>query len=165
MAVLIDRFVLQPAHCAICRWAGSSNERAIFDTNANVMERLIDNVLVEDGRLYLCSECVTEMATMLRFVPPEMADTFVAERDAALARVKDLELEVATLSAFKELAEAYRPAPDAPLRATPRNTCPDCGEPFQNRGVLARHREAKHGAPHAAVRRGDEALQPVEVTT
>ena len=162
-AILIDRFVLPPARCAICWWGGSSEERQIIDTRAAVLERLVDGRLMEDGRLYVCGLCATEMASVLRFVPPDMADRFVAERDAAIARVKELELELETLKTFRDLAEAFRPAPEVTLEATPRNQCPDCDFTGQNRGALAQHRRMKHGAPVSVTLRGDEVLQSEEV--
>lgn len=160
-AYLVDRFVLPPAHCAICRWGGSSDDRQIIDTRATISERLVDGRLVEEGRLYLCSACVTELATMLRFVPPDLVDRFVAERDTAIERVKALELEVASYDAIRDLVTSMRPSEPVELEATKRNQCPDCDFVGQNRGALARHRESKHGAPHGATRRGDEVLEIV----
>lgn len=157
MARLLDRYVLAPGCCQICRASQRPEEEAIVDTLVDITDGPFEN-----GRLYLCRSCSVEIAMLWRFAPPELVDKVTAERDAAILQCREMAEELATLRAVKAAIEAFRPAPAVELEQTKPYWCEPCQREFQNPSAWGRHQQARHGAPHSAIRRGDEALQTEE---
>jgi hypothetical protein len=112
-------FPLQaPNVCFLCEQSPFEDE-AVVDTQRNFQSDISRSHL--DGRKYVCSRCVAEMANLFNFVSPTEAQALkdaveaaVAEKEAAEKQVslqETLKAAVAELSAEKVADPVPDPAP------------------------------------------------------
>lgn len=100
---LVDRATIRPMRCAVFPHIGANHPSGFIDTGSELIGGL-------DNHVYVSTVAVGEMARMVGWVPGREVKAAIAERDKALARVAELEAELAAahrnLDAVDQLVSA-----------------------------------------------------------